>query len=158
MKHTISFLSFFALLLTFSCMKTTGQITSKRQLPLNLQNGLVAFYPFNGNAGDSSGNGNHGLPEGAQLTTDRFNNSNAAYAFSPSTSIILSRPIMALSGVRQFTISFWRRNPKGIAISAKIFDISGKYKIEIGQNYNPGKDTIWIADNSKYILDSIVIM
>ena len=27
---------------------------------VDLQKGLVAFYPFNGNANDESGNGNHG--------------------------------------------------------------------------------------------------
>jgi hypothetical protein len=29
-----------------------AQVNSKSQLPINLQNGLVAFYPFNGDAGD----------------------------------------------------------------------------------------------------------
>jgi len=28
--------------------------------PTDLGNGLVAYYPFNGNANDESGNGNHG--------------------------------------------------------------------------------------------------
>ncbi len=34
-------------------------------LPLNLQQGLVAYYPFNGNANDESGNGNHGQAFGS---------------------------------------------------------------------------------------------
>jgi len=46
-----------------------------------LNNGLVAYYPFSGNAGDSSGNGNHGTVNGATLTTDRFGNSGKAYSF-----------------------------------------------------------------------------
>ncbi len=36
------------------------------------QEGLVAYYPFNGNADDESGNGNHGTVNGATPTTDRF--------------------------------------------------------------------------------------
>jgi hypothetical protein len=43
--------------------------------------GLVAYYPFNGNANDESGTGNHGTGFGASLTEDRFGNSNSAYLF-----------------------------------------------------------------------------
>ena len=32
-----------------------------------LQQGLVAWYPFDGNASDMSGNGNHGTVNGATL-------------------------------------------------------------------------------------------
>ncbi len=49
---------------------------------VNLEQGLVAYYPFNGNPNDVSGNGNHGtLMHGVQLTTDRFGNPNSAYLF-----------------------------------------------------------------------------
>lgn len=44
-----------------------------------LTNGLVAYYPFNGNANDTSGNGHNGTANGATLTTDRFGMTNAAY-------------------------------------------------------------------------------
>ncbi len=32
------------------------------QAQINLNNGLVAYYPFNGDATDKSGNGNDGIP------------------------------------------------------------------------------------------------
>jgi hypothetical protein len=44
-------------------------------------NGLVGWWPFNGNANDESGNGNNGSVNGATLTTDRFGNTNKAYSF-----------------------------------------------------------------------------
>jgi len=50
----------------------------------NLLKGLLAFYPFNGNANDLSGNNNHGQVTGASLTLDRFGQQNKAYAFSTS--------------------------------------------------------------------------
>ena len=34
-------------------------------------NGLMAWYPFNGNATDESGNGNDGTNYGASLSSDR---------------------------------------------------------------------------------------
>ncbi len=46
---------------------------------LFLNNGLVANYPFNMNANDESGNGNHGSVHGAALVEDRFGNINSAY-------------------------------------------------------------------------------
>jgi len=45
-------------------------------------NGLVAWYPFNGNANDESGNSKHGtVLNGPQLTTDRNGNAQSAYDF-----------------------------------------------------------------------------
>ena len=35
--------------------------------------GLVAYYPFNGNANDASGNGNDGTMYSAYFDNDRFN-------------------------------------------------------------------------------------
>ena len=44
-------------------------------------NGLVGWWPFNGNANDESGNGNHGTVNGASLTSDRNGVANKAYSF-----------------------------------------------------------------------------
>jgi hypothetical protein len=49
--------------------------------PSTINNGLVGYWPFNGNANDESGNGNNGTVNGATLTTDRFGNSIKAYSF-----------------------------------------------------------------------------
>jgi formylglycine-generating enzyme required for sulfatase activity/uncharacterized protein YjbI with pentapeptide repeats len=46
-----------------------------------LQQGLVAWYPFDGNASDMSGNGNHGTVNGATLGVDRHGQANRAYSF-----------------------------------------------------------------------------
>ncbi|MCK5694936.1 MAG: right-handed parallel beta-helix repeat-containing protein, partial [Bacteroidales bacterium] len=43
--------------------------------------GLVAYYPFNGNSDDESGSGNHGTVYGAMLSEDRFGNQNSSYFF-----------------------------------------------------------------------------
>ncbi len=45
-------------------------------------NGLVGWWPFNGNANDESGNGNNGTVYGANLTTDLSSVPNSAYIFS----------------------------------------------------------------------------
>ena len=51
-------------------------------------NGLVGWWPFNGNANDESGNGNNGTVNGATLSSDRFGNNNKSYLFDGSSSRI----------------------------------------------------------------------
>jgi hypothetical protein len=46
-----------------------------------LTNGLIGYYPFNGNANDESGNGRHGVVHGATLASDRFGRTARAYHF-----------------------------------------------------------------------------
>ncbi|MCF6180862.1 LamG-like jellyroll fold domain-containing protein [Lutibacter sp.] len=43
---------------------------------------LIAYYPFNGNANDESGNVNNGIVNGATLTTDKSGNADSAYSFN----------------------------------------------------------------------------
>ena len=53
-------------------------LTTQDSIPTN---GLMGYWPFNGNANDESGNGNNGVVNGATLTNDRFGNSGKAYSF-----------------------------------------------------------------------------
>ena len=48
----------------------------------NLKAGLVAYYPFNGNANDETANGNNGVVHGAVLAPDRFGTASHAYLLS----------------------------------------------------------------------------
>lgn len=56
-------------------------------LPINLQSGLVAYYPFNNNANDESENEHHGLVNGVSTANDRFGNSDKAYYFDGNSTI-----------------------------------------------------------------------
>lgn len=67
-------------------------------------NGLVGWWPFNGNANDLSGNGNNGTLNGPTLTTDRFGQSNKAYSFDGVNDFISLPNILP---VQLGTISFW---------------------------------------------------
>src|ERR1017187_9384521 len=62
--------------LLFGIFTITASLAVQGQSQSFLTNGLVAYYPFIGNANDASGNGNNGTVQGATLTTDRFNNPN----------------------------------------------------------------------------------
>ena len=68
--------------------------------------GLVAWYPFDGNASDMSGNGNHGTVHGANLGIDRHGQQGMAYEFDGINDWIgLNQSISS----DEFTVSLWSR-------------------------------------------------
>jgi hypothetical protein len=69
-------------------------------------NGLVAWWPFTGNAIDSSGNGINGIVNGATLTTDRFGNANKAYSFNGSSNSITVNDANSLDLIDNFSSYF----------------------------------------------------
>lgn len=72
-----------------------------------LQGGLVVYYPFNGNANDESGNGNHGINNGATLTMDRFGNANGAFSFNGVNNYIDCGKNSLLDLTGSMTICSW---------------------------------------------------
>ena len=70
-------------------------------------NGLVGWWPFNGNANDESGNGNNGTVNGATLTTDRFGNAGAAYSFDGIDDFIQVPDNNTLDITSNISISIW---------------------------------------------------
>ena len=70
-----------------------------------LTNGLVAYYPLNGNATDASGNGNNGVIHGALTATDRFGISNGCFSFDGTNQYISA--LADKLPVTNRTISVW---------------------------------------------------
>ena len=70
-------------------------------------NGLVGWWPFNGNANDESGNGNNGTVNGATLTADRNGSLNCAYYLpNLNDNISVTSAASPYTG-NSLTISFW---------------------------------------------------
>lgn len=72
-----------------------------------LTNGMVAYYPFCGNANDGSGNANNGTVNGATLTTDRYGNPNSAYSFDGVSNYIRVDNTLISNSPTSYTISAW---------------------------------------------------
>lgn len=87
---------------------------------------LVAYYPFNGNANDASGNGNNGIVNGATLTTGI---AGQAYSFDGVSNYINCGNFGSL--YNQGTISFW--------MSAVMVE---DYRNAFTTRYNGGNDAI----------------
>ena len=112
MKSLCKWLSAIALLLQSSSLFFA-------QLPSYLPpNGLVAWYPFNGNANDESGNGNDGVVNGATLAVDRFGLTHKAYQFDGIDDFI-EVPVQQQS-ISSYAIMCWFKFPTS--------PISGDYK------------------------------
>ncbi|MFM2037475.1 MAG: hypothetical protein RL432_414 [Bacteroidota bacterium] len=93
------------LLLCFFTFCTTAFSQIPNYVP---QNGLVGWWPFNGNANDESGNGNNGTVNGAILTNDRFGNSNSSFNFTDQLIQNIDIPQSnQLNSIQSLTISLW---------------------------------------------------
>jgi hypothetical protein len=69
-------------------------------------NGLVGWWPFNGNANDESGNGNNGTVNGATFSQNRFSNTQGAINFD-GINDFLSLPLHPNCNNSSITFSFW---------------------------------------------------
>jgi hypothetical protein len=91
----------------------------------NVKNGLVAWYPFNGNVNDESGNNNNGVLNGAELTPNRLNKPNSAYNFTNSVRGHAKRidvDMNTSSITNSLSIVWWvKRNGNG-TISPRAFE------------------------------------
>lgn len=73
--------------------------------------GLVAYYPLNGNSNDLSGNANHGTATGTTSTSNRFGEPNTAFFFNGTTDLI-TLPIQQ-NNVLKATYSAWFKTSTG---------------------------------------------
>ncbi len=112
MKKVISQLIFCSLIfITFSCKKNGIQ---NQGLDLEYQTnsipstGLIAYWPFDGNGNDVSGNGHNATLTNVTSTTDRFGNPNGAYDFNGYSSFasVADQTALKLNG-SDFTLNAW---------------------------------------------------
>lgn len=76
----------------------------------NWQTGsLVAYYPFNGDTKDASGNHHDGTASGGSFTSDRFGHPASAYAFDGATTSINVSVDSALNFQTGITVNFWMK-------------------------------------------------
>ena len=107
-----------------------------------LQQGLVAWYPFDGNASDMSGNGNHGTVNGATLGTDRHGVAGNAYNFDGvDDNITIPKGAFPIGdGV---TLSFWTNGKNDLSKNTTIIHAMSTANIEALKVHLPYNSTIY---------------
>ncbi len=108
-----------------------------------LTNGLVAYYPFNGNVNDMSGNGNNGTNYGATFTQDRFGLTNEAIQFNNGAYVLTS--FFPPLGSASRTFSGWFNVPPSSNKTLMYYGGTSSYG---GDRCEPG-----IFDNGQFLLD-----
>ena len=145
-----------SLIITLSCNKSDNQNENPQSicLPANLQNGVIAFYPFkNGSINDYSGN-NYNLtnPTTATSSADRNGNPNCAFKFVASNGEFLKYANPTFINDFQtlpFSISLWYKNDTSTP---------SDYELLIGRDTNfhcPdtfGQWSVGLYDNRKPVL------
>ena len=118
---------------------------------------LDAFYPFNGNANDESGNSYHGqLGDNATpstfptLTTDRFGNADKAFSFDGNDYIALNKYV-TFDSISEITVCAWVLSADSTSDKYIIsFDRSESYRLALNDDVNPyvGWDTTDSSGNA----------
>lgn len=123
----------------------------------DITTGLVAYYPLDGNANDSSGNNNHGtVMGGAALTTDRFGQANKAFSFdgvddyiSVPDSPTLQSPDSAVTFAAWVNLTAF--DPGGFAslgVKPAAAADGGQYGIQLEST---GAFAIYLSDSAAYL-------
>ena len=147
MKYLSLFIYLFILVTLTNCQKSQDATNP------DITTDLVAYYPFSGNALDSSGNGFHGTLLGVISTTDRSGKSNSAFRFIGNNKIGIPA-LTPLNNAQKLTFSFWKRTiaVKDYAQNLDVLDFGGKFVINMAAMPLYKRDTIYIRNNQVSIL------
>ena len=86
--------------------------TQAQTLPAYLPaDGLVGWWPFNGNANDESGNGNDGIPTNITYGNDRFGNPNSTLEILGQSNRIVTIQNPTNINSNKKTFSAWIKFP-----------------------------------------------
>lgn len=102
--------------------------------------GLIGYWPFNGNAQDESGNRLHALVNGPILVDDRFGNPESAYSFSGINDNIVIDTAFFNNGWDSFTFTCWvylneTKNPRNPNNSHVFLNTMPHNGLGIGYNW-----------------------
>jgi hypothetical protein len=120
------------------------------------KNGLVGYWPFNGNANDESGNGYHGTNNGATLTADRNGKVNSAYNFDGNSNFIQMPENSAFSPAT-ITVSVWFKIMGNKSDQILIRRRASGFSINYNLTYSYGSPaqnkiatSLYVGDNKAY--------
>jgi hypothetical protein len=114
-------------------------------------NGLVGYWPFNGNANDQSGNGNNGTVNGATLTADRFGNANSAFGLATLTENLSVNNVVPSFNNNALSVSLWMKFPTQ-------YNQSSLALVKNGIPYTNGFDVAIDQNNAVYGLNNYLVV
>ncbi|HEX5001670.1 MAG TPA: LamG domain-containing protein [Bacteroidia bacterium] len=135
-------LYFSVLILLLSSINTLSQI--------NLNNGLIACYPFSGNALDQSGNNHNGTVVGPTLVNDRFGNTNSAYSYNGVNNYINLGIMSPFTLSNTMSLSVWIQ-PNQVKLQTILMlqpdDFNDRFNAMAYYSHNGTSSTVWDFGN-----------
>jgi hypothetical protein len=135
----------------FGILTIAAALAVQVQAQSFLTSGLVAYYPFNGNAIDATGHGKDGIVVGATLAADRFGIPNSAYSFDGVSSRIILPDTLFSPADAAWTVSIWiATNGLPHVPRETVFEHgcrNGEMSIGFGTNESISTSGIWFAVN-----------
>jgi hypothetical protein len=108
-----------------------------RDFSQHISGNLIAFYPFNGNVNDESGNNHNGSSNGITYVNDRFQNLNKAAYFDGGSDNVTIPNAASLNFQDGIAICFWMRT-NNLSTKEEYIISHGswenRYKISISNN------------------------
>jgi hypothetical protein len=97
---------------------------------------LFAWYPFNGNANDETGNGHNATVEGPVLTTDRFGAQRSAYLFDGENDYIICSNVKDFpAGKTPRSVAGWFKSTNSGPYIMMLFGLGStkdRYNFQVG--------------------------
>jgi serine/threonine protein kinase len=107
-----------------------------------LANGLIAYYPFNGDANDASGHGYNGTAHNTTTVPDHLSNADSAYSLNGADAYIYFGPV--LPDMPTMTVTAWVKSFGGGTFFADAdWQLANDFTINLG-----GSDTVFRCDKS----------
>jgi hypothetical protein len=137
-----------------------GVVSSSAQLNLNgyadpTWNNLVAYYPFNGNANDQSGNQNHGTNFGALAAADRFGATASSFRFDGVSSFIQT-PVD--SNLGDLSLAVWFRSDSSTGARAIVdSDVSGSFGHSLILGYGSADNRMYVEYHDGFFASSWIL-
>ena len=123
-------------------------MTASLPIHADLADGLVAYYPFDGNANDQSGNNNHGIENGGPQYVPGIDGN--AVQLDGIDDFIRVPASPSLNPVDQLSISFWMKVEGFTNRWSPIIHKGGPFTT----NYTNREYTTWLYDTSLLVLSS----
>lgn len=121
-----------------------------------LQAGLIAFYPFEGNANDATGHGNNGTVVNAVVTASGYEGQ--AYSFNGSNSYIGIPVNINPGAMPQLTMGAWARAEVANPVQAVISHDNGGFDRNLNMDYrNCAGSACWSAFTGSGVVPGPVV-
>jgi PKD repeat protein len=144
--------------LTLTVDNLLGTVAKTRQVLVKdmqsgfISDGLVAYYPLNGDTNNAAQDRFHAVSYDAVMAPDQRGNADHAYAFSNSSQYVAIPPDAALNFTDKLSVSLWVK-PEELPAYEQFVISHGSYEERYKMSITPERKMRWTLKTSNGIVD-----